>query len=106
MQKKLNENFYLTIQQQLRRLALKSGRMSYGELLSEFNIIKERVFWSNWGLQGNLTKKALVEYLDILCVKLKRKDKGFKFLGVYLFDKQVKECRRKMHKRYIMDFKE
>ena len=106
MQKQLNKNFYLAVQKQLRKLALKSRKMSYGELLGEFNIIKERVFWSNWGLQGNLTKKALVEYLDILYVKINKKNKGFKFLSIYLFDKQVKECRRKMHERYNMDFKE
>lgn len=106
MQKKLNENFYLIIQKEIRNLALKSSKLSYGELMNEFNLIRDKVFWSNWGLQGNLTKKALIEYLDILYKKINKQSKGFKFLGLYLFDKQVKECRKKMQERYIMDFKE
>ena len=72
MQKKLNENFYLTIQHEIRNLVLKSSKLSYGELLSEFITIQEKVYWSNWGLQGNLTKKALVEYLDILYKKINK----------------------------------
>lgn len=106
MQKKLNENFYLTTQQEIRRLALKSTKMSYGELRNDFNFIQEKVFWSNWGLQGNLTKKALIEYLDILQRKINKQKKGCNFFWLYLFDKQVKESRKQMHKIYNMDFKE
>ena len=106
MQKKLNENFYLLIQKDIRNLALKSSKLSYGELKNEFNIIQDKVFWSNWGLQGNLTKKALVEYLDAINSKLNKGSKGIKFLGIYLFDKQVKDYRKRMQKQYIVDFKE
>lgn len=106
MQKKLNENFYILIQKNIRQLALKSSNLSYGELKNEFNLIQDKVFWSNWGLQGNLTKKALVEYLDTINSKLNKESKGIKFLGIYLFDKQVKDCRKRMQKQYIVDFKE
>lgn len=106
MQKQLNENFYLTIQRELRNLALKSSKLTYGELLGEFIVLQEKVYWSNWGLQGNLTKKALIEYFEILLQKLNKESRGFKFLKVYLFDKQVKDSRKKMQKRYMVDFKE
>lgn len=106
MQKKLNENFYLAIQREMRNLVLKSSKLSYSELLSEFIVIQEKVYWSNWGLQGNLTKKALVEYLDIIHKRIDKESSGLKFLKVYLFDKQVKESRKKMQKRYVVDFKE
>ena len=76
MQKQLNENFYLTIQRELRNLALKSSKLTYGE------------------------------YFEILLQKLKKESRGFKFLKVYLFDKQVKDSRKKMQKRYMVDFKE
>ena len=106
MQKQLNENFYLTIQRELRNLALKSSKLTYGELLGEFIVLQEKVYWSNWGLQGNLTKKGLIEYFEILLQKLNKESRGFKFLKVYLFDKQVKDSRKKMQKRYMIDFKE
>ena len=106
MQKELNERFYLMIQQEIRNLALRSCKMSYGELMNEFDIIREKVLWSNWGIQGNLTKKALMEYLDVLFDKILKQEKGFKFLGSYLFNREVKEYRKLLHKRYLMDFKE
>lgn len=106
MQKELNQKFYLTIQQELRSLILKSNRLSYGEILDEFNIIKDRVYWSNWGMQGNLTKMALIEYLEVLHIKINKKNIGFKIWAIYLLDKEVKDSRRKLHERYNMDFKE
>ena len=61
MQRELNEKFYLNIQQEIRRIALCSCKMTYGELLNELSLIIDKVIWSNWGMQGNLTKKALIE---------------------------------------------
>lgn len=106
MQKELNEKYYLTTQKRLRGLALKSSQLSYGELINEFNLIKEYAIWSNWGMHGHLTKKALIEYLEILNNNILKGDKSFKFLGVYLFNKEVKNHRERMHKNYIKDFKE
>lgn len=106
MQKKLNEKYYLRTQKELRSLALKSSRLNYGELINEFNRIKNETIWANWGIHGYLTKKALIEYLEVLNRKINKSDKGFKFLGLYLFNKEVKLYREKLHKQYIMDFKE
>lgn len=106
MQKNLNEKYYLRTQKELRNLALKSSKLNYGQLIGEFNRINNETIWTNWGIHGNLTKKALIEYLEVINRKINKSDKGFKFLGIYLFDKEIKLYRKKLHKQYNLDFKE
>lgn len=106
MQKKINEKFYLMIQREVKSLVLNCYKMSYENLIKELELIIDKVIWSDWGLHGNLTKKALLEYLDILYKQTRKQNKSFKFLGCYLFNDEVDKYRKLLRERYKIDFKE
>ena len=106
MQKQFNKNFYLQIQKEIRGLALISSTTNYGEILLELLKIERKVLYSDWGMYSNLTKKSLIEYIECLKIEMKKKENNIHFLYVYMFNKNVKEKRKELHKRYIMDFKE
>lgn len=105
-QKRLNKELYLKTQRELRKLIAKSPITSFRFIVNDFNFIEDEVLWSEWGLQGHLTKKYLIEYLRILDDILLREKNGIKFFNAYLFDKRVKIARKKMNKQYLIDFKE
>lgn len=106
MQKKINEQFYLLTHQKIRKITILSPKVSYGELLNELDMILNNILWSNWGLQGHLTKKATIAYLEELINQLKIQRKTYLFMGIYLFNKEVKLKRKKMQEYYVKEFKE
>ena len=106
MQKQFNKNFYLQIQKKLRGLVLASSTTTYEQIISELQKIEEEVLYSDWGMYSNLTKKSLIEYIECFKSEISKKEDNIHVLYVYMFDKNVKEKRKKMHNRYLMDFKE
>ena len=106
MQERHNEQLYLKVQKDLRKLILKSPVTSYGFIINDFKTIEDEVMWSDWGMHGHLTKKYLIEYLRVLNSILVGEKNGVKFFNAYVFDKEVKIARRKLNEQYLKDFKE
>lgn len=106
LQERHNNELYIKTQKDLRRLVAKAPITSYGFIIGDFKTIEDKIVWSNWGMQGHLTKKYLIEYLRILNEILVEEKNGIKFLNAYIFDKQVKMARKRMNEQYLKDFKE
>lgn len=104
MQEKLNYNFYKNIIKQLDALSLKSTTLDFKDVSNRFDIIMTNVLKSDWGLQGNLTKKQLIIYLNTLNNVVYSKGGKKRFLWIYMFDKEVRLARKKLSKQFKKDF--
>lgn len=103
-QQNINKTFYVKIQNNIRNLVKKSVIITNEQLLNEIRYLQEEVMWSDWGMHGHSTKKLLMQYLKVLYDIGVKKGK-VKFLNNYLFDNEIKDARRNLHKQYIKDFK-